>query len=145
MFKNCFFILIILDINVSAISILQNINYVVGIKLIFKNYKFLLKVHNIVATDIMLALISIGMYKTAIRFVFNNASSVCNLLDVYSVPDTILYLEDMNIPVGMVEMYLNFRQNFANKYIHEYNTTNERLRDIILHTFIIKYNTIDMI
>lgn len=131
-----------LSIYISPVIKSKDINFIIGIQLTFRNYKYNLKVENVVATDIVLALISVGMYKTAIRFIFNNSSSTCNLLDVYSVPDTIFYLEDMNVPVGMLEMYLNYCQNFANKYIREYNTTNERLKNIILKTFIIEYNVI---
>lgn len=134
-----------LDINVSTILKFQSINFIIVIQLTFRNYKYNLKVQNVVATDIVLALISVDMYKTAIRFIFNNISSTCNLLDVYSVSDTILYLEDMNIPVYMLEMYLNYCQNFANKYIREYNTSNEKLRNFILNTFIIKYDSISVL
>ena len=48
----------------------------------------------------------------------------------------------MNIPVDIIEMYLNYCQNFASKYIREYNTSNERLRNFILNAFIIKHDSI---
>ena len=134
-----------LSIDISSLVKSQNldINLITGIQLTFRNYKYHLKVQNVIVTDIMLALISVGMYKTAIRCIFNNAS--CNLLDAYSVFDTILYLEEMSIPVGIVEMYLNYCKNFADKYIHEYDTSNEKLRNIILNTFIIKYDHINVL